>query len=265
MDSSAPPGHLPIDPELAIPQEHAAGPTAVLIPATHPFAQRLLPLEEAVFPEAPLLFGETDLESLFHFLLVVVDRRVCHVMRVSGPGTLSGRVESLPFFVSDLLAAGQIGRPEIDAYYSLVGARLERMISVDTNFKLGPRVPAIRSADLAYLTLCRLGAMTGTDAILAHLNEAAMASLGRAGFSFHPLAGRADLRTPTVAAGGAVGFDPAYTPACLLLRDPTNAAVFDRHRSLTPPILVSSSEGAVVDLRRSVDLTAETVRQSVED
>lgn len=255
MATDTPTEPLGIDVADRVPEAIRRGPATLIVPSTDPVFDQVAEVEARIFPEAPRLFGNDAEGTLFHFKVLVVDDSVRHVLRLSGPGPLSGLSGAVPFFVTDLVEGGQeLSLQELDTYYALVGARLERMISVETNFRLGPHLEPIRSADLAYLSLFALAERTGADAVLAHLNPPAITSLERVGVQWHRLAGRTDLRTPTIAEDGTTEFDPDYFPICILGGDPINEQLVSDLAALTPEIHFLGREEVVADLRDSAGL-----------
>lgn len=252
-ESSVPAVALNLDPSL--PEEIRRGPSALVVPGTHELARPLIEAEARIFPEAIQLFGGVDDDPMFHFLVIVVDSEARHVMRMSGPGPLAGVGGRLPFFVSDLIDAGrQITLTELDTYYALSQMRMERMISIETNFRLGPQLEGIRSADLCYLALFAVGFGNEADGVLAHLNAPAIRSLDRVGVRWHRLAGREDLGTPTVDAEGNVSLDPSYFPICIPRRDPDNEQLVEDMAPFTPPVHYVGREPVVHIPEPAVDL-----------
>lgn len=266
MSSEVSVERLPLD-LVEVPEEVERGPATLIVPSDDPLAEGLAAVERVIFPEAPMLFAGQDADA-FHFMVVVVDSQACHIVRLSGPGPLAGRSGEVPFFVTDLVEAGQqVDLQELDTYYALKDIRMERMISVETNFRLGEQLDGMRSADLAYLSLFALASMTSADGVLAHLNAPAISSLERVGVAWHPLAGREDLVTPTVAPDGTVGIDPDYRPVCIPRNDPQNQRVFTDLAPFTPRVHFLRPE-TVVDLRAQagadeiVDLRVEEAERS---
>lgn len=190
-------------------------PVSLFFPLDAPFVKELQRLETQVFPEAPVLFDIPDAGDVFQFLAVCVDGAVRHVVRISAPH-LSGAAGKLAFFITDLISADpSLTLQDVEKYYADEGINLHKMISVETQFRLGEQLEPIRSADLAYLTLLRLGSTHDVEAVVAHLNAPAIKSFSRVGIKWHPFAGNVDLRTPTVAEDGTTTFDETYFPVCI--------------------------------------------------
>ena len=161
-----------LDLEGLVGDELRRGPPALVVPATHHVAEPLVEAESLIFPEAPALIEGHGQEGMFHFLVIVVESEARSVMRMSGPGPLGGKEGVLPFFVTNLVAGGQITVAELDTYYVLSHMRMERMISIETLFRLGEQLEGLGSAGLSYLALFAVGFGSGADGVLAHLNAA---------------------------------------------------------------------------------------------
>ena len=217
-------------------EEFRQGPSALVVPASHPLAEPLIEAESLIFPEAPALFDGVDEEGMFHFLVIIVESEARSAMRMSGPGPLAGTEGVLPFFVTNLVEGGQVTLAELDTYYALSQMRMERMISIETLFRLGPKSDGLDPAGLNYLSLFSVGFGSGADGVLAHLNSASIQSLDRVGVRWHRLAGRNDLGTPTISEDGGVAFDPNYFPICIPRRAPDNAQLVEDMAPVTPPL-----------------------------
>ncbi|HTO01712.1 MAG TPA: hypothetical protein VL068_13665 [Microthrixaceae bacterium] len=211
---------------------------AVVVPADDPLFRQVESVEAQVFPETPELFDVPDADDLFQFLLIVKGGEACHAVRLSAPGLVRGRSDLVPFFVTDLVESGEISRDDFDGHYHELGVKLERTFSVETNFRMGPHLEPIRSADLAYLSLFAIEDRFGADALFAHLNEPAITSLDRVGIHWKPVAGRPELKTPTLGSDGERTFDPDYQPICIIGQDPGNKATTEMLAGITPPLHV---------------------------
>src|SRR5690606_22973665 len=89
-------------------------------------------------------------------------------------------------------------------------------------------------SQVGYISLFKLveskGLSVGEAAIFAHLNKAAIVSLQAVGAEYEPIAGREDLKTPTILADGSKDFDFDYKPVAIPAT-PQNLKVFGE---LTP-------------------------------
>ena len=217
-------------------EEFRRGPSALVVPASHRVAEPLIEAESLIFPEAPALFEGADEDGMFHFLVIVVESEARSAMRMSGPGPIAGAEGVLPFFVTNLIEGGQITLAELDLYYALAEMRMERMISIETLFRLGAKADGLDPAGLNYLSLFSVGFGRGADGVLAHLNAASIQSLDRVGVRWHRLAGRDDLGPPTISDDGSVTFDPDYFPICIPRRDPDNEQLVEDMAPVTPPL-----------------------------
>jgi hypothetical protein len=243
-----------LDLEDVVAEELRRGPSALVVPETHRLAAPLVEAESLIFPEAPALFDGVDQAGMFHFLVIVVESEARSVMRMSGPGPLAGTDGVLPFFVTNLVAGGQITLADLDTYYALSQMRMERMISIETLFRLGPQLDGLDAAGLCYLALFAVGFGREADGVLAHLNAASIRSLDRVGVRWHRLAGREDLGTPTVAEVGGLTFDPDYFPICIPRRDPDNEQLVEDMAPVTPALHYLERE-----LEVEIDLTEPAV------
>ena len=223
-----------LDLPAEVPEAARTGTTALVVRTGHPLTALLTDLEQRFFPEAPTLFDLPDASDLFTFLVIAVDGYVRHVVRVSAP-VLVGRPDLLPFFVTDLIDADpDLTLDDVRSYYDEQDIKIERVLGVETQFRLGAQLEPVRSADLAYLSLFKLVDDFACAGVVAHLNGAAMTSFKRIGLDWQPFAGRADLRTPTIKDDGTVGFDDEYHPVYMPLG--TNVELLRGLSAFTPPM-----------------------------
>ncbi|MCA9241613.1 MAG: hypothetical protein KDA37_15490, partial [Planctomycetales bacterium] len=124
-------------------------------------------LEASAFPEAVSIFPDPRLDSSFLFGAVIVDGRIRHVVRVSRPIVGSGGSE-LPFFFREMLSSGQsLTISELADYYRDQKIDPWNSLSVETNFRVGPRSDAIGLSDLAYMAMFELANILDADAVFA--------------------------------------------------------------------------------------------------
>ncbi len=252
----------------------------VWLPGTSPYANVVRTVEQKVFPQIPALMRSVERECLFLGLVDVraENRRLVHAFR------LCGRVLGAPTIIDltdngfgialldDLVRSGQITGAEIRQYYDSRAVDLGKCLSVETNFRVGDRVEwgGLRVSDLGYIAvfqvLDRLG-IKDDAAIFAHLNPPAIASLGHVGVQYSAIAGRDDLRTPTIDEDGNQSVDASYTPVEIPL-SVENLNVFDGLYAFAVPV-VEITHGDTIDLRDPkgpdvIDLTdgAESARLS---
>jgi hypothetical protein len=232
---------LELDLPTSLGPEVRRGTAAILVPLDHPVSELLIAEEARFFEEAPVLFDVDRAEELFTFLVVTVDGAARHVVRLSAPALLPA-CDLLPFFLTDLIEADpDLSIAIVRDYYAELNTRIDQLISVETQFRLGDQLEPVRSADLAYLALFTVVQQHGLRGVLAHLNRPAISSFKRVGLDWHPFAGRIDLRTPTVNADGSPGFDVDYQPVCLPWD--TNVELLRGLAPLTPPLYRLSVQG----------------------
>lgn len=216
------------------------GLSTVIVPYGHTIFEKMEQIESEMFPETVDLFDVEDREVLFQFLILIENGVAHQAMRLSGPGPLERRTELLPFFISDLVGfGGQIDEDEVLDYYRSAGIDVFHVTSIETHFRIGPNVEPIGYADLAYLSMLELQEVTGIYGTFAHINEASIRSLDRVGISWSHVAGRQDLRTPSIDFAGARDFDPDYVPVFIggWHDEETKAAVEEVLAPFTPPLV----------------------------
>jgi hypothetical protein len=167
----------------------------------------------------------------------VSDGAVRHVSRLSAPGLLNGADDVVPFFLTDLVAAyDDLCLDDLDEHYRGDGVDIAATISVETQVRLGEHLEPLRSADLLYLALFELCNRHGGAGVFAHMNSNAIKSFERVGLSWLPLAGRDDLRTPTVAPDGAPTFDDDYRPVWIP-NSGSNVELLSSLAPFAPPVV----------------------------
>lgn len=223
-----------LDLDSDLPDEVRTGTTALVVRNDHPLTALLRDLEQRFFPEAPTLFDLPDADDLFAFVVIAVDGCVRHVVRISAPAVV-GRPDLSPFFITDLVDADpDLTIDDVRDYYEARDVKIERVLGVETQFRLGEQLEPIRSADLAYLALFKIVQDFSCAGVVAHLNAPAMTSFKRIGLDWSPFAGRVDLRTPTVKEDGSVGFDEEYHPVYMPLDK--NVELLSGLSAFTPPM-----------------------------
>lgn len=216
------------------------GLSTVVVPYGHPIFERLERIESEMFPETVEIFAVDDREVLFQFLVLIEDGIAHQAMRLSGPGPLKRRSDLLPFFISDLVGFGdQVTEAEVLDHYRSVGIDVFHVTSIESHFRIGPNIEPIGYADLAYLSMLELQEVTGIYGTFAHINEATTRSLDRVGISWAPVAGREDLRTPSIDYDGSREFDPDYTPVFIggWHDEDTKVAIEEVLAPFTPPLV----------------------------
>lgn len=232
----------PVDLELSeeILKTLGEGLSTVIVPYGHPIFVRMEQIESAMFPETVDLFDIEDRDVMFQFLVLIEDGVAHQAMRLSGPGPLERRTNRLPYFLSDLIGFGdQITEAEVLDHYRSVGIDVFHVTSIETHFRIGPNQQPIGYADLAYLSMLELQDVTGIFGTFAHINEATINSLDRVGISWSYVAGRPDLRTPSIDYAGVRDFDPDYIPVFIggWHDEDTKAAVEEVLAPFTPPLV----------------------------
>lgn len=233
----------------AVATQHGETVAAVWLPSDSPYANVVRTFEAVEFPEIPTIMGPYERECRF---LAMVDTRgsngrIIHAFRISRSGlTADERVGTDEegavkiAFIQDLVGGGEITEAEITDFYRREGVNLDDCISVETNFRVGVRAERLNGlpiSDLGYLAIFNSVASAAEDTdragVFAHLNTPAIISLGRVGVQYEPVAGRPDLKTPTMEPGdvtAAVKFDPHYSPKFI----PGSVANLELFRQLAP-------------------------------
>lgn len=192
------------------------GITAVWLGPKHPYANIIRTHEARLFPEVDGSSPGDENKTLF---LALVDTRpgsgrVVHGATVCGAGALdeasvAGNAVSTGFITIDsLIDFGNFSADEFERYYAARSIDLTHCLSVETNFRIGQKVPNIRglsTSTIAYLMvfrfLIRCGAQRNRAMVFADVNPASRISLQRNGIIYAPLMGRTDLVTPEAALG----------------------------------------------------------------
>ena len=212
-----------------LPGIEAAGPVVAWLKGSDERCRVLERLEASVFPEAGSIFPDAQLDSSFIFGTIIVGKQIRHVVRVSRPMASSVGSE-LPFFFREMLASGQsLTIAEISAYYRHRRVDPCNSLSVETNFRVGPRCKAVGIADLAYMAMFELANALRADAVFAHINGSSIQSFSRIGLDWEPLLGRSDVCSPD----GLGGYDADYQPI-FIPRTANNLRILSSLSALAP-------------------------------
>lgn len=192
------------------------GITAVWLGPEHQFANIIRTHEARLFPEVYDSSSADEKKTLF---LALVDTRagssgVVHGTTVCGGGALNessaaGAGGNTGFITIDsLIDFGNFSADEFERYYAADNVDLAHCLSVETNFRIGKRVPnawGLSTSTIAYLMVFRFlvhcGARRNQAVVFADVNRASRISLQRNGIRYAPLMGRTDLLTPEAALG----------------------------------------------------------------
>jgi hypothetical protein len=213
------------------------GISAVWISSNSPYANYIRTKEREVFDNQhiPELFSRYEDESAF---LAIVDTRrgkgrVIRGTRITSPNHNENGVgmgtEVRMAMIQDMVESGQIDDEQLRGYYGRQGIDLNKCLSIETNFRIGERAPRrmgfMPISQLAYLAMynrvVRHDHNASDVAIFAHINSASQASLNHFGVDIEPLAGRNDLKTPSIEGK----FDDDYTPVAFLNTPRTRRAM----------------------------------------
>ncbi|MEK7153300.1 MAG: hypothetical protein AAB834_05100 [Patescibacteria group bacterium] len=205
---------------------------AAIIEPNHEYANVVRAYEAKSFPEVSEL--EAEIEENTRFLALVDTRsdssRVVHASTITGfkhaahkdaPDEIEARgSESTGFVViDDLVSMGNFTPQEFRDFYAARGIDLDGCISLETNFRVGQRVPkfnGIDTVDLAYLTIFSQflqnepAPRLGEAVVFASINRASLVSFGRVGLKYLLLMDRNDLLTSEAAHG--LQFTPVAIP-----------------------------------------------------
>lgn len=193
----------------------SAGVTAVWIGTEHRYANIIRTHEARLFPEVHDSSAVDEDKTLF---LALVDTRpgssgVVHGATVCvgalDEGSVSDTAVHTGFITIDnLIDFGNFSAYEFRRYYAARNIDLTNCLSVETNFRIGQRVPnvwGLSTSTIAYLIvfrfLVRSGARRHRSLVFADVNRASSISLQRNGIKYAPLMGRTDLVTPEAALG----------------------------------------------------------------
>lgn len=192
------------------------GIAAVWLGPDHPYANIVRTHEGRLFPEVRESSADDEGKTLF---LALVDTRagssrVVHGATVCGAGPRDGgsvvTSDMSTGFISidNLIDLDNFSPYEFESYYTARNIDLIRCLSVETNFRIGHRVPdvcGVSTSSIAYLMVFRLlvrcGARPNRSLVFADVNRAARISLQRNGIMYEPLMGRTDLVSPEAALG----------------------------------------------------------------
>jgi hypothetical protein len=238
------------------------GITAVWIGPEHRFANIIRTHEALPFPEAQDLSAADESKTLF---LALVDTRpgssrVVHGATVCGAGapdegSIAGSAVSTGFITIDsLIELGNFSACEFESYYASGNIDLTRCLSVETNFRVGQRVPdawGLSTSAIAYLMffrfLVRSGARRNRALVFADVNSVSRLSFQRTGIMWAPLMGRTDLVSPEAALGRSsvpvtLPFDDACHDLFLTMRADVPEVFLG-----VDAVLASAANGAVLD------------------
>jgi len=192
------------------------GITAVWLGPRHRFANIIRTHEARFFPEVQDSSVADESMTLF---LALVDTRpgsngVVHGATVCVAGALDegsvarSAVGTGFITIDNLIDLGNFSAEEFGSYYASANIDLRYCLSVETNFRIGQRVPnvwGLSSSAIAYLMvfrfLVRCGARRNRAVVFADVNRVSRASFQRTGIMYAPLMGRTDLVTPEASLG----------------------------------------------------------------
>jgi hypothetical protein len=195
---------------------NSEGITAIWLGPGHRYANIIRTQEARLFPEVHDSSAADENKTLF---LALVDTRagsgrVVHGATVCGAGALGEgfvavSADSTGFITIDnLIELGNFSAHEFESYYASRNIDLALCLSVETNFRIGQRVPdawGLSTSTIAYLMifrfLVRCGAGRNRALIFADVNRVSRISFQRTGIMYLPLMGRTDLVTPEAALG----------------------------------------------------------------
>ena len=197
---------------------NSEGITAVWLGPGHRYANIIRTQEARLFPEVHESSAADEDKTVF---LALVDTRpgssrVVHGATVCGAGALdeggssavAAAVSTGFITIDNLIDLGNFSAYEFESYYTSRNIDLTRCLSVETNFRIGQRVPhawGLSTATIAYLMifrfLVRCGAGRNRAVVFADVNRVSRISFQRTGIIYAPLMGRTDLVTPEAALG----------------------------------------------------------------
>lgn len=210
---------------------------ALWIDSRHPLSNVVRSIElQEYFDEIEDVMRDYEDQSMF---LTLYDTRgergrIAHIFRISGAGlddekgviaqherdaNRTGIV-----LIDDIINSGQnFTAQDFYDYYDKIGLDVDRCISVETNLKRKAvetdKYNGLPLSQIGYISLFKLvearGLAVGEAAVFAHLNSAAIISLQAVGMEYEPIAGRDDLKTPTVNKDGSTDFDEGYKPVAI--------------------------------------------------
>jgi hypothetical protein len=196
---------------------NSEGITAVWLGPGHRYANIIRTQEARLFPEVHDSSSGDENKTVF---LALVDTRpgcgrVVHGATVCGAGapaeagSIAVSAVSTGFITIDnLIELGNFSAYEFESYYTSRNIDLTRCLSVETNFRIGQRVPnawGLSTSTIAYLMifrfLVRRGGRRNRSLVFADVNRVSRISFQRTGIMYAPLVGRTDLVTPEAALG----------------------------------------------------------------
>jgi hypothetical protein len=195
---------------------NSEGITAVWLGPGHRYANIIRTQEARLFPEVHDSSAADEDKTVF---LALVDTRpgssrVVHGATVCGAGareeggSRAAAVSTGFITIDNLIELGNFSAYEFESYYASRNIDLTRCLSVETNFRIGQRVPnawGLSTSTIAYLMifrfLVRCGAGRNRALIFADVNRVSRISFQRTGIIYAPLMGRTDLLTPEAALG----------------------------------------------------------------
>ena len=197
---------------------NSEGITAVWLGPGHRYANIIRTQEARWFPEVHDSSVGDENKTLF---LALVDTRpessrVVHGATVclagapdeGGSSVVAAAVSTGFITIDNLIELGNFSTYEFESYYASRNIDLTRCLSVETNFRIGQRVPnawGLSTPTIAYLMifrfLVRCGAGRNRALIFADVNRVSRISFQRTGIMYAPLMGRTDLVTPEAALG----------------------------------------------------------------
>lgn len=192
--------------------------------------------EAQQFPEVPKLVTD-EVENDSQFLAIIDTRggagKVIHGTRISGarnqrsdehPVSPEAPEELTGIIMVDEIIMSQQGltAQEFYDYYRSKHYDMPRCVGVETNFRVGGYTEQVEDynglsiAQVGYLAIFKLledqGLEPGNGGVFANINIGSIRSFSMIGLQYEALAGREDLRTPTVDSNGNPTFDPKYRP-----------------------------------------------------
>lgn len=218
------------------------GLTAVWIEGNSEHANFMRTHENEMFPEdhVPDLFADHEESSKF---LALVDtrggrNRVIRGTRFTTPRVAEEGGASKMAMIEGMVESGQVTEEEFTEYYRKRGVDVNECLSIETNFRIGDRVPRalgfIPAASLAYFTAynyaVRGDRSSRNVAIFAHINQASVNSLEHLGVDTEPLMDDEALWTPDASKKDRdLRFDPVA-----LLNTPRTARTMKRLAAFAP-------------------------------
>lgn len=218
------------------------GLTAVWIDGNSEYANFMRTHEDMKFPDdhVPELFAGHEESSKF---LALVDtrrgrNRVIRGTRFTTPRVAEEGGATKMAMIEGMVDSGQFTEEEFTEHYRERGVDVDQCLSIETNFRIGDRVPralgVIPAASLAYFTAYNYAVQNNRNArnvaIFAHINQASVNSLEHLGVDTEPLMDNKDLWTPDASKKDRdLRFDPVA-----LLNTPRTARTMKRLAAFAP-------------------------------